>query len=352
MRLIVIVAALLVAGGCGGSSQQHGGAGRLRYSDFLGSWSPDGSKVVFTRDYSLTVVNADGTGLRSVAGGVAADHPVWSPTGGTIAFISASDSHSGDVMVVRPDGGGLRNLTESRDAQYITSNILAWSPDGSLIAFDGQRSEGSFADVLSVMTASGAGRRVIDRDFDVTGGIAWSPDGTQLAFISATDGDAYVVSVRGGRPRDVTRQLHASIQRVFDSPAWSPNGRWLAVRTYSANTGSPDPLYLVSADGSREPMIAPSTPGASQDPPRWLPNGRELVSDGGDGNLYLIDPGRHRMTLIARNGLFPVVSPDGTRIVFERHGALNPNFYTDTDTSQLLAVPARGGALRGLTQSG
>ncbi len=71
---------------------------------------------------------------------VAAAVPVWSPDGTRIAFgivrIGRAPGYydygtPGDIYVIKPDGDGLVNLTNSPSHEYGP----AWSPDGTKIAF-------------------------------------------------------------------------------------------------------------------------------------------------------------------------------------------------------------------------
>ena len=83
------------------------------------SWSPDGSRLVYSGGgpgvdvASLFVVGADGTGRRRVARarGFYDGAPTWSPDGGTIVFQSYRDGVF-NLWTVRPDGSRLRQLTQ------------------------------------------------------------------------------------------------------------------------------------------------------------------------------------------------------------------------------------------------
>jgi Tol biopolymer transport system component len=83
-------------------------------------WSPDGTRVVFTRAAGdrrrLYVVGADGTGARLlVARDFAGDDeevPQWSPDGSRVAFTGwTAGCRTKIVYVVNADGAGLRQLT-------------------------------------------------------------------------------------------------------------------------------------------------------------------------------------------------------------------------------------------------
>jgi TolB protein len=83
-------------------------------------WSPDGSRLLFTEygpqnfEARLIVMRADGSVPTIVAeGSLQGLSPAWSPDGEWIAFSMLGPNDEYDVYVVRPDGSGLRNLTES-----------------------------------------------------------------------------------------------------------------------------------------------------------------------------------------------------------------------------------------------
>jgi TolB protein len=104
------------------------GVRRLTYwpgEDGWPAWSPDGKRIAFSTthgdhagDFALYVMNADGSGKRPVVTSRSAAFPVWSPDGKTI-MVSGTDSHGRDrLLVVRPDGTGLRELP-----------VAGWLPD-------------------------------------------------------------------------------------------------------------------------------------------------------------------------------------------------------------------------------
>jgi Tol biopolymer transport system component len=95
------------------------------------SWSPDGRRLVFNshRDGQFEIYRFDGRTSRNLTRHPARDQwPAWSPDGTLIAFMSERDG-SEDVFVMRPGGGGVRNLTRTagRDESH-----PSWMPDGRL----------------------------------------------------------------------------------------------------------------------------------------------------------------------------------------------------------------------------
>ena len=114
----------------GGQSQRLTNAPGI---DIGGSFSPDGSQIVFESDRSgsqqVYLMNADGSNQRRISfyGGRSAT-PEWSPRGDQIAF-----THMGGgfrIAVMQPDGRGLRYLTDSWQDEAPT-----WAPNGRIIQF-------------------------------------------------------------------------------------------------------------------------------------------------------------------------------------------------------------------------
>lgn len=98
-----------------------------------GSYSPDGSQIVFESDRSgsqqVYVMNADGSNQRRISffGGRSAT-PEWSPRGDQIAFTHIAGNLR--IAVMSPSGSGMRYLTNSWQDEAPT-----WSPNGRIVQF-------------------------------------------------------------------------------------------------------------------------------------------------------------------------------------------------------------------------
>lgn len=112
------------------------------HNDNFPVWSPKGDRIVFVTDrdgdYEIYSVRVDGTALRRLTRNQGIDaHPAWSPDGEWIAFASArtapldelllhpdNGQPAGEIFVMRPDGSGLRRLTENQ----WEDSTPAWKP--------------------------------------------------------------------------------------------------------------------------------------------------------------------------------------------------------------------------------
>lgn len=133
------------------------------------SLSPDGSQVVFERDFSddsgrtkgIWTASADGSHLRRLV--AAGSTPLWSPAGGTIAYWRSSA-----LRLVRPQGGASRTLVPSG-----VEAVFGWSPDGKRIAFE--HSDGRLE---LVDTGTGKVHALLQLRFAPS--VVWSPSSQQL----------------------------------------------------------------------------------------------------------------------------------------------------------------------------
>jgi Tol biopolymer transport system component len=161
-----------------------------------GSFSPDGAQVVFARqDLSLYVVDATGGTPRLIVDSRTsgqAGSAAWSPDGSRIAYAKYLETGpkgpAFEIWTVNPDGSDARLLVDlGTCAGGFCTGGLAWSPDGSTLAFHSSRSAlfgtQTKAQIYTVR-ADGSGLRRINDD---GGQPSWSPDGSRIAFLRSND---------------------------------------------------------------------------------------------------------------------------------------------------------------------
>src|SRR5262245_10932327 len=119
---------------------------------------------------------------------------------GLLAFSGGSPtSAQGAVYTVRPDGSKLRRLPLP---VALGPEAVAWSPDGTRLAFAADDLPAHEDSNLYVVGADGRGLRQLTHGLLGVSALAWSPDGRSIAFVvgRAPPRQMYTVSARGGRP--------------------------------------------------------------------------------------------------------------------------------------------------------
>jgi dipeptidyl aminopeptidase/acylaminoacyl peptidase len=221
------------------------GEDRLRFA-------PDGKKVLYVSDRDggsqVWVQTFDGeagtlTGnpMKATTISTEADGALWSPDGKQILFVS------GVYPDCKDDACNKQRLEEAKKSKVrakIFTHLLYrhWNAYG-----DGRRSHlflvGADCDVADGNTAC-AGRDLTPGDHDVPpfslGGqdqYQFSPDGKEVAFTSnldeveatSTNSDVFVLSLtdENAKPKNLT----AANKGSDSTPMYSPDGKWLAIRS-------------------------------------------------------------------------------------------------------------------------
>jgi Tol biopolymer transport system component len=274
------------------------------------------SLLAFVRDGRIYRVNADGTGLVRLTNGPNDGDPAWSPDGRRIAFTRGRTARPNgelrgwDIHVMDADG---LNVVRRTSTEFLLNSSPTWSPDGRSIAFSGSPIAGGATDVYVISADDdGADPRNVTTEGSWDGEPAWSPDGASIAFSSSRPPtseltDIFVTSP-DGPPATRLTQAGADGSRVnYSGPAWSPDGRKLAVSTCLFDDGDrcdPATISVMSADGSGLTVLVP-TEGWG---PTWSPDGRTIafVSAGSIG--WVTVDGGERGVIVA-DGYSPAWRP-------------------------------------------
>src|SRR5205814_1770405 len=145
------------------------------------------------------------------------------PRKAVLVFVSTRD---GDYALFGVDADGRHEwrLTKEKGDPATPSGLFfelqpAWSPSGGSIAFVSKRT-GHFH--VYVVGAAGSGFRQLTNGPDDDTGPAWSPDGRLIAFVRG--GKLWTVATGGGTPR----RLGHGVGGDARDPAWSPDGKLIA----------------------------------------------------------------------------------------------------------------------------
>jgi TolB protein len=229
----------------------------------------------------------------------------------SIYFVSTRSGHK-EIWAMDYDGAAQHQVTHLGSIS-LSPRI---SPDGSRVAFSSLTKSG-----WDIMMYSLELNRAVT--FPRFGGTnlspAWAPDGTKLAFSSSRSGDPeiYTVDASGGNLKRLTNskgpdvsptfnhktgaqvawvgnrsglpQIYTmeadgtNVQRMTDqgyavSPAWSPNGQFLAfawIRSYGPGQPGASDIYLM--DIASKQWVQLTHDGGRNDFPSWSPDGRHLI---------------------------------------------------------------------------
>lgn len=305
--ILILVAAAVGAAALAGSSQatSPGRNGRIVYM------------VQDTRDHwQIWVANSNLSGAKKLTHGrYDSGWAVWSPNGKRLAFDSNrtdhtpnNSSHVNDVFLMKPDGTGVKKLTDSKGV----SGDAAWSPNSSSIAFDGDRGNRKGFSAIYVMRANGRKLRRVTSprrplsDYKPR----FSPDGTHLVFVrtrgSSDNAPAALFTVRldgGGLHRLTPYSLRA------DDSDWSPDGERIVFDAYP-NPAAYGDIYVVDANGGTPINLTQNPVGkAGSADPAWSPDGTRIlfldnrvVNDVGRTGLATMNPdGSNRRFISSKN---------------------------------------------------
>jgi Tol biopolymer transport system component len=272
-----------VGGGDGGSrieSIEPDGTGRhivfpedspVHYSRI--AFSPDGTRIAFDNflegDYGIETADPDGSDIVRLTDGVNDSWASWSPDGTKILFSSTrydpsigqctpGDPHEfgcpTDIYVMGADGSNVTRLTDDPLPDFMP----VWSPDGSRIAFvrEADPVPAAFTGIYTMNPDGSDVRRVSSSDGGSDFWPSWSPDGSRIAFaaIRKEDWGIWGVNADGSNEQPI---LGGAIGYV-KNPVWSPDGSLIAfVGNPSIDDYSPDDaLYVMRPDGTDVTPIA------------------------------------------------------------------------------------------------
>jgi TolB protein len=219
-------------------------------------------------------------GCVALSGFAVASQSVEPQTSRRIVFL-CTRSGVDNLCTIDPQTGDVLQITNGGDSK----GAPRWSPDRRSIAFH-QQANG--ASDIFVMNADGTNVRKITTADAVTSyrNPAWSPDGRQLAVECGKPPlwEICIVPLGGSAaPRTLTNGSHAGYSS--ESPDWSPDGTRIAFQSNRDAVPSSGPrgtvrgydIYVMTAEGRDVRRLSTTPAGRATLNPAWSPDGRRLV---------------------------------------------------------------------------
>ena len=192
-------------------------------------WAPDGTGFIFDREangvkaaYKYDLIRDEAVPFIAIEGAWPAVNS-WSPSGNTLVLFVDRDN-SRDLYFADADGTNIRVLMETPDENEHDAHF---SPDGVNLAYAVDLGDaGARLDVLNLQTDD------LFNFVESTGylyGLAWSPDGTKIAYTDTRDGDQelFILDFGTGEIDQLTDN-----QDVDHMPVWMPDGEALLFTSY------------------------------------------------------------------------------------------------------------------------
>jgi Tol biopolymer transport system component len=243
--------------------------------------SPNGRLVAYALRGELRVQAVGGGPARTLTQ-VPGSQPTFafSPDGARVAFAA----EGAIVMLPVAGKGPVRRVALPPAWAGSAPAALAWSPDGTRLAFSrtsGDGKAGTLHNELDVIRVDGKGARTLavnPAPYGARAEPSWSPDSTRIAF-KLDEFRLGTVSVAGGRPAPLTKPAGG----VVDSdPVWSPDGRSIAFARSPARGVSDVWLVRPNGTGLRRLTTTPIPPQGvahiGSTPLAWSPDSRQILA--------------------------------------------------------------------------
>ena len=209
----------------------------------------------------------------------AAESPAISRDGKYVAYVQAEQGQmslwlyqvatGSHVQIVPPAAGDMQPPRFSNDGNYVYYVIS-----------DKEHPRGV---LCKVATLGGTPRKLFENLF---GFVNFSPDGKRLAFLRPfpeRGEDDLMVANEDGSAEKVIRAFQRP-QRASRPPAWSPDGKTLAICVFTGPAGNIPRMLAVSVTDGEEKVIGTHTWQEIRSP-AWLPDGSGLMAAASDGTL-------------------------------------------------------------------
>jgi Tol biopolymer transport system component len=307
------------------------------------TFSPDGSRIAFTRGYpqkgesALMMASVDGSGEHPLA--ILKDpdsfqnlEPSWSPDGRWIAAVALAlegGFHVKPVLVDSEDG----SMTDIGEKRWFPITGVRWLPDGSGLAIAASEQGGGPAGQIWLIRYPGGETHRITNDLNFYEGVSITAAGDTLATIQMNR----IANLWVAEATDVNaaRQITSSVTRddTIQAISPAPDGSVLFV---ALDNDKPQ-IWRLDPDGRQRTRLTRSSalnlePSVSRDGSLVA-----FTSLGEDGLPHIwtmaLDGGLHRQVTNGAGERLPAIAPDGSWIA-----------YVSIVDNSLWRTPAEGGS--------
>jgi len=202
-------------------------------------------------------------------------HPAISPDGKYLAYVLRSEPNTDSIWIKHIQSGSAKQIVRHTD-EIEGYEAPIFSPDSSFVYFIGR--EKGVNKLFRVGILGDAPRKLID---DVWGRVAVSPDGQHVAFVrvkwNAGEHTMFVANADGTSEQPLAMRNTPEYFNVFGiGPAWSPDGKTIAVSGGNNQRSNQDDLILIDVQNGSQRQLADGN-WQSIGQIAWLPDGEGLL---------------------------------------------------------------------------
>lgn len=274
------------------------------------AWSPDSQQIAVPESKSITLRGTDGRVQRRLRGpridyfGFPCEECAldWTDDATRIQFLSHEEEYEADDWVV----GSV--AVDGSDEQHRSLGVpvagAAWAPSGwpliyipnsrTITGMKGKRI-GPNPDLWRLDSLYGKPRKLIESRVEEDDPL-FSPDGTEISFMRYRERSSSFWKARsdGTEPRRLIGNLSGP-----SIAEWSPDGRWIALSTFSRQKGDRRcHLYVLPSDGGRLRQIVDEEILTNR--PAWTPDGHWITFSNYEGEIRKVRPDGTGLRTIAR----------------------------------------------------
>ena len=252
--------------------------------------SPSAVADVPFRNFEISQLTSSGTAVS----------PAISPDGRYVVY-ARQDGQSSSLWVWQVATSSNVKVVDSESGRFIVAHAV--TPDGNFVDYLGLRPGGFAPELWRVPFLGGAPKRVAANVWTPPG---WTPDGKRMAFVRqdvvANTTELIVADPDGGNEHVlVKRERPRSFASVFFAgavvrPAWSPDGRVIAVFGANLDVQRTELVFVDAATGTETIRDPRGT---------WMPQGLAWL---GPNDLVMSQP----KAIGSREQLWRISYPDGT----------------------------------------